>query len=117
MLKIEVSVTSAPCLAEIVGHIVRQMPGDGCFGIGRLGVLDMAETTRHGCHVDRGITTTDHHHALADVLQATVVERLQESGRSHDVGRIAIGDGQRATSLGTHAEEHCIEFLADLVPA
>ena len=113
MSNTEVSVTSAPCLAETVGHVVRQVAGDRALGeVGRLGVLDVAEAARDGGDVDRGVAAADHHHALADVAQAAVVEGLQERGGGHHVGRVAAGHRQRAAGLRAHAEEHRVELAS-----
>ena len=98
-----------------IGDILRHASGDGMFGIGRFGVRDMAQTARDGRHVDGSIAAADDYDAFADVLQTSVVERLQERGCGDHVRGFAIGDRQRATSLRTHAEEHRIELLADLL--
>jgi hypothetical protein len=72
-------------------------------------LVDMAEATRHGGDVHRGVAAADDHHAVADGLQAAVVEGLEEGGRGHDVGRGMVGrvagERQGTAGLGAEAEE------------
>jgi hypothetical protein len=110
----EVSVTSAPWRAEISATSWAARPPMTFSAVGRLRVVDGAEAARHRGDVDRGVAAADHHHALADVLHAAVVEGAQEGGRGDHVGGVVAVAGQGPAALGAEAEEHRVELLADL---
>jgi hypothetical protein len=71
------------------------MAGDGVLRSVGLDLVDVAQAAGHGGDVDRGVAAADHHHALADVLQAAVVEGLQEGGGGDHVGRLGAFHRQR----------------------
>jgi hypothetical protein len=75
----------------------------------------VAEAARNGGDVHRGVAAAHHDHALADVLQAAVVEGLEEGRGGNDVGRCRTFGRQRAAGLGTEAEEDGVEVLVDLL--
>ena len=58
---------------------MRHMAGNGMLRAVRLmHLVDVAEAACHGGDVDGRVAAADHHHALADMAQASVVERLEE---------------------------------------
>ena len=98
------------------GDVVRHVAGNGVLGaVAGVDLVDVAQATGHGGHVDGGVTAADHHHALAHVAQAAVVEGLEEGGGGHAVGCVGAFDRQCAARLGAHAEEHRVEILVDLL--
>ena len=94
---------------------MRHASGDSAFGICRVGLCYVAQTACHRCHVDRRITTADHHHAFTHMLQTSVVKGFQESGRGDHIRCRAIGDRQRATRLSAHTQKHCVKLFANLI--
>jgi hypothetical protein len=97
-------------------RVVCGVAGDGHLRpVGLVHLVDMAQAARHGGDVDRGVAAADHHHALAHMLHAAVVEGLQEGGGGDDVGRPGALHRQRAAALCTHAQEDRVELLADLL--
>ena len=78
-------------------------------------LFDVTQAPRHGGDVDRSVAAADHHHALAHMAHAAVVERLQKRGGGDDVRRLVARTGQCAAGLGAEAEEHRVELGADLI--
>gem|GEM_PF-4468666 len=97
-------------------HVMTDLALDNVVGtVFLVLVLDVAETAGNGCHVDGGITTTDDHHALADVAQTTFVEGTEEGHAGHAVGGLCTGHGQRTASLGAQSDENGVEFFFQLL--
>ena len=103
-----------PLLDRNIGDIVRHASGDGGFGIGRLGVLDVPQTASHSGHVYRGVATTHHYHTLANMLQTPVVKGAQKGGRGDHIGRFAVRSRQCTPCLCSHAEKHGVVIFANL---
>jgi hypothetical protein len=109
----------AALLGRHLGHVVGHPAAEHRVEVGRVAALDVPQPPRHRGHVDRGVAAAHHHHTFAHVLQAAVVEGLQEGGGRDHVGCIAaacaVGNRQRPAGLGAQAEKDRVEFGADLL--
>jgi hypothetical protein len=89
-----------------------RLAGDRRFPtVGRLGVSMCAEAARDRGDVDRGVAAADDHDALADVLQAAVVEGAQEGGGGDHVGALSALAGRARPPWAPRPRKTASNFL------